>query len=576
MSSTTHTDPQMLLDQLVEGRERLRAERAAAKAQIEDARKLQRDAKDIHTRARRSCARYLKRSRRKIQAERDSLCAAQREIARQQEELAQAFQLLQSERERHAAETRDDRAALQKAWELLNEHRNTFQNERAERDQELSNLFRLIDERDRETTSKLETLRDEQKKSESEVSVLRNEAAGLDRRIANARLQLKELETQRAQATVDRITAQSHRSELVSLAVTPEIPPTQLTALQIREDDLQRERRHLDLQRRELDKLAEHLGDQRRLLDEQWETIAATKDSWRTAESQTVDELEQLIHAVGFRESMLSQREAMLARDEDNRRERERELWKYQTALDQWHELLVEREARDFSLRQKSETELIARRARVADREAELNTICQKWNADHEQIRQSYLAAIAAYHEQSEQCRSIMTECETTRREVLDQAAKMASWILAAEQQFAENAKHPEHQKAIRRVNVLKKRWESRFARSLRAIDEQLTTIRAESSALTTRHGELQQLASRTTSEHQKLATSLRERDRDAALSHPLPAEEPIVLAVVDAWRNRSDGSIQKLRQSARIAADALLNTDAKADIIPLRVAKAC
>lgn len=577
MSDIVVTTPDLatLFDQLAEGREKLRTERAAAKPKIDEADRLNREAHATRKRARKAAARYLNRFRKKAADAAAPVRAACEEISRQQDELNDGFARLTAERERFAAETVGATESLKRSWELLAEQRALFAAERAERDAELSRMFQLIESRERETATAAEKLKHERQSTESELAALRAEVAGLDRRASNARLQLQELEQSRAKAIADRVTGAAYVPDIVSLAVTGDIPPKQLSALQIREEDIQRERRDLDLRKREIDKLAEHLSDQRRVLADQFEEAANAKDAWRTDESATVDELEELVRAVEFREAMLDARDMAMARHEDNRRERERELWKYQTTLDKWNELLAERETRFLAEREQAEVGIAVRRGLVADREAGLDAVCQKWEADHARLREELLDALTECREQTADGRAAVAECERAKRQTHEQAAKLASWLLAAEQQYAESAEQPGHEKAARRMKVLRKRWDNRFARTLKALDRQLAKLNAESSAITARHAELQRVAADASERQRQLAVAERRRDRDRVLATPMPADQPIILAVADSWRRRSDAEIQKLRRSAELAADALLNADAKDDIVPLRAADA-
>lgn len=562
-----------LLDQLADGRERLRAERAEWKPKLEEAERLNRESKATHRRVRKSAARYLKRFRKAAEAEAAPIRAAREELARQQDDLAAAFAKLTDERNRVLAETVEARDALKRAWDLLDEQRKAFATERTERDEELSRLFQLLEAREQETAAATEQLKHDRHAAEADGKLLRAEADGLDRRIANARLQLQELEQQRAKAIADRVTGAAFVPDIVSLAAGNEIPPAQLTALQLREEDIQRERRDLDAMRRELDKLAEHLTDQRRVLAERIDGMADAKDAWRAAESNTVDELEDLARAVEFREAMLTARDVAMTRHEENRRERERELWKYQTTLDKWHELLTERESRFLAEREQAEVGLAARRGLVADREAGLDAVCQKWEADHSRVREEMLDAIARWRSETAEGRAAVVDCERIRNQTMEQAAKLAAWLLAVEQQSAESA--PNDAKSKRRLAVLRKRWESRFARSLTQLNRRLAKLDAESAAITARHSEFHKLAADATERQRQLAMAERRSERSRVLAAKLPADEPIVLAVADAWRRRSDAAVQKLKRSAELASDALLDADAKNDIVLLRNADA-
>jgi hypothetical protein len=573
MAETVITDPQDLLRQLADGRERLRAERAAARPQLEEARRLSREANETRRRVRKSAARYLQRFRRKANDAVAPVRAAREEIARQQEELRHAFDQLTAERDRFRSEMDESRSALAASWELLSRQRSQFADEQRERDAESARLFQLLESRERETNQAADRLRHERRSADAELATLRAEIAGLDRRVANARLQLQELEQGRAKAVADRVAGLP--VDAIAMAVAGELPDKALTVLEQREMELLRERREQEARRKELDRLAEHLSDGRRVLAEQIEQVAHAREAWQTAETRTVDELEELARAVEFRESMLAARDEALARQDDSRRERERELWKYRTALDQWHERLAERENRFLSEREQSEVGLAARRGVLADRETGLDLVCQKWEADHIRVRDEFLDAIARCREESEEYRAIAVECERERRRTQEQAAKLAAWLLAAEQQYAESAARPEHAHAARRVEVLRKRWDARFARSLRQLDDRLAKLHAESAALTARQAEWHRLAAEATERQRQLALVERRSDRDRAVAAKLPPDEPIVLAVADAWRRRSDAEIEKLRRGANMAADALLNADAREDIVPLRPAEA-
>ncbi len=573
MGEAATPDAQALLRQLAEGRERLRAELAAAKPRLDEAERLNREARETRRRVRKSAARYLQRFRRKAADAAAPIRAARAEIARQHEELQTAFARFTAERERFQTETDESRSALSAAWDLLAHQQSLFAVERAERDAELSRLFQMLETRERETNAAVERFRKDRETAERELVTLRAEIAGLDRRAANARLQLQELEQSRAKAVANRVAGIG--SDAVTRMVAGDIAPQALSVLEQREADLFRERRELEAHRRELDLLAEHLTDGRRVLAEQIEQVANAREAWQSAEARTVDELEELARAVEFREATLAARELALARQDDHHRERERELWKYQTALDQWHGLLVERESRFLADREQAEVGMAARRGHLADRETEMETLIRKWDDENARRREEFLDTIAGYRERVDDCRATLIECERLRRQTQEQAAQLAAWLIAAEQQCAESANHPERARAAQRVVVLRKRWEGRFARSLRQLDERLARLHEESTDLTARHAEFQRLAADATERDRQAALAERRRERDALLAKELPKDEPIVLAVAEGWRRRTDAEIDKLRRTAERAADALLSADAKADIVPLRPADA-
>ncbi len=570
----TTVDLATLLDQLAEGREKLRDDRASVKPKLAEADRLNREARDTRRRARKAAARYLSRVRTKAAAEAKVVQVARAELAVQQDELNRAFADLTADRERFADEGTQFRGQLRQSWELHAAQQQQFAEERRLRDEELSKLFQLLEAREHEVTAREQKIKRDRHAADTELAKLKAEIIGLDQRIVSARLVLQELEQQRAKAMVDRVTGAALTPDLVSLASAGDIPPRQLTALQAREEEVHREHKTLAVARRELEKLAEHLTDQRHVLAEQFNTLAAAKQAWQSEEFRTVDELESLVKAVEFREQMQTTREAGAERTEDDRRERERELWKYQTTLDRWHATLTDREMQFQAERAQSEVGLAVRRGVVADREAGLDFVCQKWDDDHARVRDQLLETMAHHRAEREACAAAVAECEQTRRQTQEQAAKLAAWLLASEQQLQEAAEQPDTAKAARRVRVLRKRWERRFGRVLRQIDDRLKTLRVESAAVVARHGELHRLTAEMTDRQRQQETADRRREKSRTLADKLPLDEPpMILSIADARRQRGEAEVNRLRHAAEVAAEALLNADAKNDIIRLKPA---
>ncbi|QEL13683.1 coiled-coil domain-containing protein [Limnoglobus roseus] len=570
----TTVDLATLLEQLAEGREKLRDERAAVKPKLAEADRLNREARDTRRRVRKAATRYLKRVRVQAATEAKVVRAARAELGLQQEELNRAFADLTAERGRFAEEGTQFRGQLQQSWELHAAQQQQFADERRQRDDELSKLFQLLETREQEVTAREAKMKRDRHAADTELAKVKAEAIGLDQRVLSARLVLQELEQQRAKQVVDRVTGAALASAgLVSLASAGDIPPRQLTALQAREEELHREHKELAVARRELEKLAEHLTDQRQVLAEQFNALAAAKQSWQSEEVRTVDELESLVKAVEFREEMQATREAAAERTEDDRRERERELWKYQTTLDRWHAMLTEREMQFQAERAQAEVGLAVRRGVVADREAGLDFVCQKWDDEHARTREQLLETMAHYKAEREACVAAVAECERTKRQTQEQAAKLAAWLLASEQQLQEATGQPDGEKAARRIRVLRKRWESRFGRVLRQIDGRLKTLGAESAALVARHGELQRMAAEVTDRQRQQQAAARRQEKARTQAEKMPLDEPMILSIADARRQRAEAEAARLRHTAEVTAEALLDADAKNNIIRLKPA---
>jgi hypothetical protein len=576
MSNITVGTPELseLLDQLAEGRHQLREEKATLKPKLAEADRLQREAKETRRRVRKAAARFLQRVRRKADAAAKPMAAARAELALQQEELARSFADLKAEREQFATDASAVRDQLRQSWELLAGQQEQLAAERHEREQELSRLFQLLDAREQDVTDREEKVKLDRQVADADLAALRAEITGLDQRVMSARLVLQELEQERAKQMVRRVTGDVLGfDDRVPLYSMPDVPSNELTALQIREDDLHREQKALAAGRQELEKLAEHLTDQRQVLAEQFQAFAAAKQAWQLAETHTVDELESLAKAVESREEMLAVRDAAADRLEDNRRERERELWKYQTTLDRWHATLTEREAQFLADRERSEVGLAARRGIVADREAGLDFVCMKWENEHERARDGLLEAMAKYHEERAACAAAAAECEAMRRQTQEQAAKLAAWLAAVEQQKAETVGSPDDKRAWRRVKVLRKRWEARFGRALRKLDDRLDRLHAESKAVAAKQADLHRLAADVSERQRQQMAADRAKERERVRAEKMPPDEPVILSIADARRQRSDAEMRRLKTAAELAADALLDADAKHDILRLKPA---
>ena len=322
-------------------------------------------------------------------------------------------------------------------------------------------------------------------------------------------------------------------------------------------------------------KLAEYLTDQRAILAEQCAELANARNGWQRAEVQTVGELERLANELAHREGLALAQEAVAHRAGASHRDRERGIWQLQMKLDRWHAALNEREMRLLHEREQTERNLAVRRGEIVDRETALDDVAQQWMAAHENERDALLQELALWTASRTAAETATAHCEIARRQLTKDAERLASMSLAVEETQRELETGPNGSKLARRVQILQKRWESRFANFGKQLDSRMRILTGEATDTEARYLTLQQTLENLTAQQVALAATHRTLDRDRVLANRFTDDVPVILSLADARREQSDRELAQLRREAERLAMALRGADRRDDIVPLQQAEA-
>ena len=290
---------------------------------------------------------------------------------------------------------------------------------------------------------------------------------------------------------------------------------------------------------------------------------------------QTVGELERLANELAHREGLALAQEAVAHRAGASHRDRERGIWQLQMKLDRWHAALNEREMRLLHEREQTERNLAERRGEIVDRETALDEVAQRWTAAHETERDALLQELALWTASRSAAETATAHCENARRQLTKDAERLASVSLAVEETQRELETGPNGSKLARRVQVLQKRWESRFANFGKQLDSRMRILTGEATDTETRYLTLQQTLENVTAQQVALAATHRTLDRDRVLANRFTDDAPVILSLADARREQSDRELAQLRREAERLAMALRGADRRDDIVPLQQAEA-
>ncbi len=562
-----------LLTQVVEERAKLREERTALKPKLLEAERLFRETKATRAKVRKAAARYLKRVHAKATAAMKPVQKLREELVAIRVQLATQSKDLTTQREHLISDSAEYNTQLQEAWATLTAGQQQLASEREQSSQELSHLFKLIDARKADAEASERLAKVEREQTDADKASLWAEVDGLERRATNARLVLKELEQARATQSAEISVNSAMRAPLTVGYTTEETSAG--VVLQERERELSQDCRALAKGRDDLAKLAEYLTDQRAILAEQCAELANARNGWQRAEVQTVGELERLANELAHREGLALAQEAVAHRAGASHRDRERGIWQLQMKLDRWHAALNEREMRLLHEREQSERNLAVRRGEIVDRETALDEVAQRWTVAHENERDALLQELALWTTSRTAAETATAQCENARRQLTKDAERLASVSLAIEETQRELETGPSGSKLARRVQILQKRWESRFANFGKQLDSRMRILTGEATDTEARYLTLQQTLENVTSQQVALAATNRTIDRDRVLANRFTDDAPVILSLADARREQSDRELAQLRREAERLAMALRGADRRDDIVPLQQVEA-
>lgn len=573
--------PPDLLAQLAEARESFRLERERAAAELavqaaELARRAERVqnlrvlAKAERTKARQVYRRFLKRMQTKWRAERRAVEAERAHLDRDRAAFTSQSERERADRDRQTAQLQDYKKRLFDAWELLGENQRRLLADRQQAEAWVARQTDALDHQAADLARREQKLSDQRATLEARAGSLVAEIAGLEARAVNTRAVLRQLEDQRAAAD-----ARAGRGEPTSQApVSLESPPFHpamsneanrlLADLHEQSQTAHRERAKLAAQRDDLDLQAADLADQRAILAEQAAALAVAHSVWHSSEHTTVVELEGLARAVRARELAADERDRGLMAAERERRQREYDLWQLRMKLESWQAALATHEAAVAADRDRADAELVATREFLAQREAALDQVQRTWAAVREQERGHLANELTFWAEGRAQAAAAAAAAAAARTRFLTEAEKLAAQVLTLEERRGAEP---------RRVRVIRRRWESHFARVRKEVDARSAALAVEQTRADDRLRELTAAAA-DTFDRQSADTAHRltaDRDRLAAADTD---EATVALSIETARRERGERELADLRAEidrlSRFLMMPVPTPDGEPDVIPM------
>lgn len=514
-------------DDLRAERERVAADRATADRLLADARTAHTDATRTRSRARRLAARFSARLEQRTAADRQRVADQFADLAAGREKFASDVSQLNTVRSEFHTAAAAARDRISDAWERVESQQHRAAAEWAEAARYFSEQNAALEARSAEVQDVSRAAAEWLARTEAESAGLQEEATALEQRVKNARTVLTELESRR-----DRIRTELLTAELPEDLVRP-LDPDDLTH---RRQLLDAERSAVAALRASLERDAADVDDRRRLVAEQLEQLGEARARWHRAERQTVLEMEELARALRHKDQELDAREQRLVRADARRRSEAYDLWQLRLKLESWQSNLTAFEARWHSERDQLEAYLERRIATVARREAAHAGVFARWEqaraADHTRLREE-LRYWAADRERLSQATA---EFGRVQEAVLADLTRYASRAMAAEQAVGDALHDSGSHRVVRRLRVLRRRWERLFARHAKSLIAHRERVAEERAALEGRYHDLHERLVKV-GEREADVTSLHTAADRAALAEataastaalvPLPAPEP-------------------------------------------------
>lgn len=564
-------------DQLAAAREAFRQERDRERAELDKQRahiekrteRLKATRAEVRTerdKMRKSYQRFLKRMKAKWSGERLTLAGARAAVDRDRAEVARQREHFQHDRDRQTEQLNEYKRRLWQAWELLAENQKRLLADRQQAEAWVTHQANVADRRVRESLEREQRLNDAISGLEGRRAAAIAEIAGLEVRAANLRAVVKRLEEQRAKGEALPTDA--------GLVVALEPPAVQfglhsdadrwLSELQENAQASARERSKLAAEKEHLDRKVADLDDQRAILAEHVAALAVARQQWQANEHRLLCEMEELARQVRLRELAADDRERALADAERYRQRQEGQLSELRVRLERWQATLAAYEAAGGADRDRAESELAARQGELERRAAALEAVRGVWIAMRDEERGLLEAELKAAADDRERLAHLCEMADNARLAYLEEAATLAAAQLA----------HTEHEskgKDSRRLRVLKKRWETRFAQYRKDIDARLSVAKGECERADARIRELHEAVIEATARH-AAAT-----DAQAAADRVRLAEEVGAVPAVVVDESETEKYLQHLRAEIERLSTLLDTTrpDDDPDVIPLRLSAA-
>jgi hypothetical protein len=542
-------------------RAELEAARADADRRLERLKVVRAEVKAERAKARATYQRFLKRMKAKWSAERAAVASARAAVDHDRAEVARQREQFHADRERVGDHLGEYKRRLYEAWELLAENQRRLLSDRQQAEVWIAHQTATADRRMRESLEREQRLNDTLTGLEGRRAAATAEIAGLETRAANLRAAVKKLEEQRAAGEAPP-TAPGLVVALEGQRFHPHITAEAeelIAGLNENTQAVARERAKMAGERDQLDRRAVDLDDQRAILAEHIAALAVARQQWQANEHRLLTEMEELARQVRLRELAADDRERGLAEADARRREQEEQLSQLRVRLEGWQAALAAYEATAGADRDRADGELADRQAELERRAAALEAIRGVWIAMRDEERAVLAAELQAATAERERLTRLTAEADQVRLAYLGNAVTLAAGQLAE----AEERKEP------RRVRVLRKRWETRFAQFQKELATRTEAAQAECLRADARVRELHAAVIEATTRH-AAAT-----DAQAAADRQRLADEMRAVPAVIVDETETEKYLQTLRAEIERLSTLVDAAPPAPDVIPLRLSAA-
>jgi hypothetical protein len=565
------SDDLPLAEQLTEAREAFRRERDGERAELDKQRAeidkraerlkgTRAEVRGQRDRVRATYRRFLKRMKAKWSAERLAVAGSRAAVDRDRADLTRQREQFQHDRDRQTEQLGEYKQRLYAAWEMLAENQKRLLADRQQAEAWIAQQTATADRRLRESLEREQRLNDSLSGLEGRRAAATAEIAGLEARAANLRAVVKRLEEQRAKgegpATEPGLLV-ALESSGVQFGVSDDAERL-LAELQENTQAVARERAKLASEWDHLGRKSTDLDDRQAVLAEHVAALAVARQQWQAHEHQLLTEMEELTRQVRLRELAADDRERGLADAESHRQEQERQAAEVRVKLERWQAALAAYEAAAGADHDRAEGELTSRQAELERRAASLEAVRGVWIAMRDEERAALEAELKAAADDRERLAHLCEMADTARLAYLEEAAALAATQLA----------EAEGGKESRRVRVLRKRWESRFAQYQKDLDKRLQAAKAECERADARIHQLAAAVIDATTRH-AAAT-----DAQAAADRQRLADEVSAVPAVVVDESETEKYLHTLRAEIERLSGLLDTTrpDDEPDVIPLRL----
>jgi chromosome segregation ATPase len=324
--------------------------------------------------------------------------------------------------------------------------------------------------------------------------------------------------------------------------------------------------------RAELERLAGELADQQAVLTEQRARFDAERRQWKSDEARTVAELEPLARDLDAREQLLTAKIAAVDRTVAALKDREQELSRFQTKLERWQIALTNHEVRTAAERDQAKAALVAKQAELAERESNLAEVCRVWSEIRIREREALQIELTRWADERQQFNEALTALDRQRQELLAAAGRVAALAVSLEESRQEWERIVDSPKAVRRLRVLRRRWESRFRRYSKELTRRQEMLIAETTALNDRYRSLHCLLTEVTEKRAELAAAEQSAELAKKTTPALPDDdgEPVILSLAEARRERSEEELRAIRADVERMAASIRRADDNAGLVRL------